>query len=634
MGGLGGVLGRLPSRGVWERLDEAYDCFKQAIRVVEPLDQPRLLRDLQGRFGEFCHEVGDWPGSFQACAVAVEIAYSLFDEFATRESRLVELQETRGFALCAAYAAFRLDRLDEAVRFAEAQRARSLVDVISAAEILRRAPIDVRDTILEILSRIAALESERASAGDDDPEVMLDRQRRKLADYLGVHPDLVGARLTGTAKEKLEQARTDPDRHTTALAQARQQLREAIAGASPATTDRFSKALDAGSIADIAGRARRPLVYLLSTVHGGAALVVSPEGELTGVPLDELTSDETRDLVDGEGNDPGFARAAFQGDNDALSASLERCLQVLSEKAMKPLSRWLTAHDHPGAILIPLGRLGLLPLHAAGAQGVYSYAPSARSLSISLAAGESKPRRPKLVVIAAPTREDERPLPFAVAAARSIEASAKQEQTPVSVLVREQASSASVRTAAGDGTLIHFACHGRFRPSDPLESHLLLGGEERLTVADVFAGAVDLFGARLVTLSACQTGNVEYYANPDESIGFPAALLLAGVRSVVTTLWPVDDAATALLCVHMYERIFADGEDCVTALELARDWLRNATADKLQIAAKQLRAALQDSDDDEDAALSRLWRNLAFREPESVPYATPEYWAGFVHVGA
>ena len=56
----------------------------------------------------------------------------------------------------------------------------------------------------------------------------------------------------------------------------------------------------------------------------------------------------------------------------------------------------------------------------------------------------------------------------------------------------------------------------------------------------------------MVTLSACQTG-LGPYRGGEGYLGFAQALFLAGGRSLVLSLWKVDDTATALLMRRFYE---------------------------------------------------------------------------------
>lgn len=94
---------------------------------------------------------------------------------------------------------------------------------------------------------------------------------------------------------------------------------------------------------------------------------------------------------------------------------------------------------------------------------------------------------------------------------------------------------------------IHFACRGNYNWNDPYESGLVLA-DGRLTLDELQRGNVDLSSARLVTLSACETGIVDISkGNPEEYVGVPAGFLLAGVPCVVSSLWEVPDLSTALL---------------------------------------------------------------------------------------
>jgi CHAT domain-containing protein len=57
----------------------------------------------------------------------------------------------------------------------------------------------------------------------------------------------------------------------------------------------------------------------------------------------------------------------------------------------------------------------------------------------------------------------------------------------------------------------------------------------------------------LVVLSACETGLYDIGNSPDEFIGLPGTFTALGASAVVGTLWPVSDAATALLMAKFYE---------------------------------------------------------------------------------
>jgi len=81
--------------------------------------------------------------------------------------------------------------------------------------------------------------------------------------------------------------------------------------------------------------------------------------------------------------------------------------------------------------------------------------------------------------------------------------------------------------------------------------------------------------ADLVTLSACDTANGKL--GGEEGIdGLAEAFLLAGAKSVVATLWEVDDSATKYLMRAFYSHP-AQGEDKSSALRQAKlDYLRTS----------------------------------------------------------
>jgi CHAT domain-containing protein len=59
--------------------------------------------------------------------------------------------------------------------------------------------------------------------------------------------------------------------------------------------------------------------------------------------------------------------------------------------------------------------------------------------------------------------------------------------------------------------------------------------------------------ARLVTLSACETGITDIVkGSADEFVGLPASFMLTGVPCVVSSLWLIPDIPTSLLMERFY----------------------------------------------------------------------------------
>jgi CHAT domain-containing protein/Tfp pilus assembly protein PilF len=109
---------------------------------------------------------------------------------------------------------------------------------------------------------------------------------------------------------------------------------------------------------------------------------------------------------------------------------------------------------------------------------------------------------------------------------------------------------------------------------DPLES--VIAGERiidgRLTVEEVLREWH--LNADLVTLSACETA-LGREIRGEGYIGFAQAFFRAGTRSVVVSLWKVDDRATRRLMVRFYEDMLERGMTRSASLREAKQWLRD-----------------------------------------------------------
>jgi len=108
-----------------------------------------------------------------------------------------------------------------------------------------------------------------------------------------------------------------------------------------------------------------------------------------------------------------------------------------------------------------------------------------------------------------------------------------------------------------DYRIIHFACHGLIDETNPLRSSLILtrkrGSHEdgRLEVPEI--SRLDL-QAELVVLSACQTGRGKL-SRGEGIMGLAKTFFYAGARSVLSTLWNVDDESTAVFMKHFYSHL-------------------------------------------------------------------------------
>jgi hypothetical protein len=224
------------------------------------------------------------------------------------------------------------------------------------------------------------------------------------------------------------------------------------------------------------------------------------------------------------------------------------------------------------------------------------------------------------------------------------------------VLKGSEATEHNLRKLAAEGVLsqfryLHFATHGLLDTKSPMHSALILSQDRlpdpltqvrsgrpaydgRLTAEQILHGW--RLDADLVTLSACETG-LGKFSEGEGHLGFSQALFVSGARSLMLSLWQVDDASTALLMTRFYENLLArrrglkKGMPKAEALAEAKAWLRGLKADEVQQVAGGLVRGL----DTETARGKRVAQpaNQSGAAVRPYPYAHPYYWAGFILLG-
>jgi len=102
--------------------------------------------------------------------------------------------------------------------------------------------------------------------------------------------------------------------------------------------------------------------------------------------------------------------------------------------------------------------------------------------------------------------------------------------------------------------VVHIASHFKFQPGNEADSFLLLGANQKLTLADIQDGDYPLSEVDLLTLSACETayGGRDAHGREIESFGVLAQQ--QGAKAVLATLWPVADSSTAEFMATFYRR--------------------------------------------------------------------------------
>jgi CHAT domain-containing protein len=252
-------------------------------------------------------------------------------------------------------------------------------------------------------------------------------------------------------------------------------------------------------------------------------------------------------------------------------------------------------------IIVPDGPLHLIPFSAlVNETGRYlnndltlSAAPSATIYyTLNRTASPVTARRPFLGVAFSPPAQSTNALKAATRGVADLRAGsleplrfAREEITeaakvfgPKSVtLDGSQATEEAVKSEPlADFKVIHLAAHGVSDELEPDRAALVLapgsGSDDGLWQAREIRRA--RLNADVVVLSACETGSGRLQGQ-EGVMNLARAFLTAGARSVVASLWDVDDRSTATVMESFYEHLKA-GSTVNEALRLAQlDFIKN-----------------------------------------------------------
>jgi CHAT domain-containing protein/tetratricopeptide (TPR) repeat protein len=229
---------------------------------------------------------------------------------------------------------------------------------------------------------------------------------------------------------------------------------------------------------------------------------------------------------------------------DVLLRAAQQHLQALYHDLIAPLHEYLNTRH---LVIVPYGPLHALPFHALydGQQYLIdtftiSYAPSASIHALCQKATETHTGPSMIFGVEDPNT------PFVRQEVETVAAIVPEPE----VLLGADASEQALRDGGSRSQLVHIASHGYFRQDNPMFSAIRL--------ADSYLSLYDLYSmdlpVDLLTLSGCVTG-LNFVAEGDELIGLSRGLLYAGARSLLLSLWDVDDRGTAEFMQLFYSNL-------------------------------------------------------------------------------
>ncbi|TDC70802.1 CHAT domain-containing protein [Actinomadura sp. GC306] len=541
------------------------------------------------------------------------------------------------------------------------------------------------DDVLQSVRQIGSLQETYARwfVDDDDPEGLVSflEHTRGLVLHAATSVTGITELLERTDREDLaEQWRASPHAHTAPLQDfqptgdllmtgplaelgfhddLRNRVIDALAAtpeAAPLFTPPARTEL-AGALTETGADA---LVYLVPPVEGrpGAVVMLTAEGAIEWIPTPNFTAgpmrvldqyaDEQRaylDLLGTPGEDNAddedaeackeAVRAAVQRVERSLGQLCDWAWFAVMREVVPAVRRLRPAGAEPRVVLVPTGRLGMVPWHAArrvpragGAPRyalhdlVISYAATGRQL-MDVAGRPARPLAEEPVIISPELRD----LPMGWFECAEL----RDRFYPDAVVYGRDAPGKSGLGTPGQlrrhfpgpdrpgASLLHSGCHAVALPDQPTESYLkpLRDSGQVLRISHLLRdahGRDPRAPGGTIVLASCTSDLTR--ADHDEVLTLATGFLTLGAVTVIGTRWAVSDPFSAVLSVRIHE-LLAAGRPPRDALREAQLWMIDGAQGPGGPTDPALRAVVDGNA--ESASGLRLHNLLS--------------WAGFTHQG-
>lgn len=567
----------------------ALSFFKQSAQHLPPYPTVEKANCLKNQ-ALALSRLGQWPAALVALEQALQCAASI-DAFSQ-----MEVLATRGTLFCQRGIRLRSPQmLREAVAgFANALHLSDSLRLGLSAPASRQrwterqypvlqSAVEAAFNLWKMTGETAVLEQAFAWAERNRGLQLLDNLRHEQAQQFAGIPDslLEKERWWGEALNQREKYRlallTTQDSSEIQLAEqgiaeARQQLAALSRQMEHLSPDYFRLRYAAGTATPAAIReavlkeTNSALVEYFHTDSAWYAFVLTP-GDLYGIrlPVDTLLEKQVQAFRRSVEAYPSASGPQVP----ILSETYARTAFALYQQTIEPLQTLV--HLPETLVIIPDGILSYLPFEALLCElpthfqqfkthhyllrdFQISYANSATQLTALLATpGKHAPRQ---LLAMAPSFDDKR-YPFSPLAHNQPEATALSKLLRGELRIGKRATIQSFEELAPKYRILHLATHGYASAAVGELSYLAFSPPQDSS-SSAFLYVRDLYllklPAELVVLSACET-NAGEYRTGEGLVSLAKGFFHAGVRSVVATLWRVDDAKNADLMLRFFKNI-------------------------------------------------------------------------------
>ncbi|KAH7908973.1 CHAT domain-containing protein [Hygrophoropsis aurantiaca] len=343
--------------------------------------------------------------------------------------------------------------------------------------------------------------------------------------------------------------------------------------------DGFSRFLRHPLYSDIQEAAcEGPVIVVNASRFSCDAFIILHTGDPLHVSLDHITLDEVSKLS------AHFASVlkspAFPGEEKKRQNQLIAVLRQLWDLVVFPIVDGLFNVCGRGLVnsriwWCPTSVFTSLPLHAAGSYRpgtpnlsdlfVSSYTPTLSALLRARRDRARDPVIPKFAIIgqSKPLWKTGKNSLHSVDTELNVLGTLIPPAISTTQLTGVAATDTAALEALREHSWVHLACHGQQDPTQPFNSAFLMSNNP-LSLLDIIRAKIQ--PADFAFLSACHTAVCDKIT-PDEVIHLAAGMQFVGFKSVIGTMWAVEDEIAHHMVSEFYRQMFAKGTDSVKAAE-------------------------------------------------------------------
>jgi CHAT domain-containing protein/predicted LPLAT superfamily acyltransferase len=639
------------------KYDLSIEYYTQVLEIFQPQNLPASCLKASRGIGNIYFFQGNWSQALHHYETAIQSVETIRSSIFIDQRRQETIAESLEVYEKAIQCAINLQQYDRAIQYCERGRSRQLVELMATNDLFKEGKIP--DEIKPLLAQLQTIQNEIDSY--QPGESSNDSSKSLVANTRG---------------DRYQEIRTA----VLALEDQKQQIINNIRQFNPIIANQIAiEPIDFSTIQSLIKTPATAILYLHTTNTDTHIFIISPTTTPQKFTIPALGEKELHQWLQAEWSipyteiekieDPADRQIA----NQAWQQKMPQTLQTLATKLQLPqlIDQHLQTFDRliiiPHRVLhqipwtaIPTDPkqkecLGDSPIATLGERFTLTTIPSAQILSyctIDRPGSTKKTPTPSTSFTFGIVQDAQDNLPGAKFEGEAI----SQLLTVIQRLCgsKEATVEAFQQMLASGINGLHSSQHGYCRFDRPTESALLLA-DGKITVGQLIISHYPEL--RQVFLSACET-NLGHATATDDLLTLATGFICAGASTVISSLWRVDDLATAL-CSIFYYRFCSIGHSPAVALQKAQQKLRQLSSTELQSDhaiplqqhlesyKRQISTVLQDSTDAKitkahqktlrivktmqqqlTAAINSSTDHEVSLE-ENRPFADTHYWAGF-----